>query len=102
MRSEPSNIKLKQGYKINATQLFLMDGGIEIFGFAVSAFSLNRFFGFSTKKLRIFGFGDYCGFQFLFYFALGFRFLAKIKLGFPFAIRCGLMFFQIICGNYAP
>ena len=37
-RSEPSNIKLKQGHKINATQLFLMDRGIGSFGFAVSSF----------------------------------------------------------------
>ena len=65
-------------------------------------FILDRFFGFCTKKLRIFGFGDYCGFQSLFYFALGFRFLAKTKLRFQFAVRCGLVFFQILCGKYAP
>ena len=35
-RSETSNIKLKQGHEINATQLFLTDGGIGIFGFAIS------------------------------------------------------------------
>ena len=42
-------------------------------GFAVSAIFLDRFVGFCTKNLRIFGFGYCCGLRFLFYFALGFR-----------------------------
>ena len=40
--------------------------GIGIFGFAVSANYLDRFFGFCTKKLWFFGFGDYYGWWFLF------------------------------------
>ena len=55
---------------------------IGIFAFAVSANFLDRFFGFCTKKLWFFGFGDYYGLWFLFYFAFGSRLLAKIKSSF--------------------
>ena len=77
-------------------------GGHWDFQFCDFGYFLDRFFGFFTKKLRIFDFADYCGLQFQFYSALGFRFSTKIKSGFRFAIRCGLVFFQILFGKYAP
>ena len=37
------------------------EGGIGIFGFAVLAIFLDRFFGFCSKKRRFFDFGVHCG-----------------------------------------
>ena len=76
--------------------------GIGIFAFAVSANFLDRFFAFCTKKLWFFGFGDYYGLWFLFYFTFGSRFLAKIKSSFRFAIRCGLVLFRFLFEKCAP
>ena len=54
-----------------------------------------RFTQFCVKKLRLFGFGDYCGF--CFYSALGFRFSAKIKSGFRicYSIWRGVLWFAL-------
>ena len=65
-----------------------------VLGFSVSVIV----FGFPTKKRRFFCFGVYFGLRLLLYFAPGFQFAAKIKS----AIRCSLVFFQFLFGNYAP
>ena len=59
--------------------LQLIEGGVGIFGFAVLANFLDRFFGFCTEKLRFFGFGICCGLRFFRFLAFGFRFSAKIQ-----------------------
>ena len=73
------------GFRLKARLKVFIEGGIGIFGFAVSSIF---WIGFCTKTLRFFGFGACCGLQFPFYFALNFRFSAKIKSGFRIAIRC--------------
>ena len=52
----------------------LTKGGIGIFGFAVLAIFLDRFFGFCCKRLRFFGFGGHCGLRIFRFLASGFRF----------------------------
>ena len=57
----------------------LEEGGIGIFGFG---YFLDRFFGFSAKKLWFFGFGVHCGLRIFRFLAFGFRFSRKVLTGF--------------------
>ena len=50
------------------------EGGLGIFGFAVLAIFLDRFFGFCCKRLRFFGFGGHCGLRIFRFLASGFWF----------------------------
>ena len=88
------------------------EGGIGIFGFAVLAIFLDRFFGFCSKKRRFFDFGVHCGLRIFRFLAFGFFLGEKYKRVFGFDIRCGFRFFQLdlfgfrflfdLSGNYAP
>ena len=52
-----------------------------IFGFAVLAIFLDRFFGFCAKRLRFFDFGVRCGLR-IFFFSIRFSVFVENNSGF--------------------
>ena len=57
-----------------SSSFVVLQGDIGIFGFAVLAIFLDRFFRFCDKSLRFFGFGVRCGLRIFRFLASGFRF----------------------------
>ena len=60
----------------------MSEGDIGIFGFAVLAIFLDRFFGFCAKRLLFFGFGVRCSLPIFRFLASGFSVFVENNSGF--------------------